>query len=78
MRRISLPVWCLLTLACSGCGTLDPNNRFNVNRGNYSDEYMINKEARSGTQVDHEDVDGLDNWLYSPKHRAINRDLGVD
>ncbi|MBS0262969.1 MAG: hypothetical protein JSS02_13575 [Planctomycetes bacterium] len=77
MRPSAVFVWCLLALL-SGCSMMNPNSRFNVNQGNYSDEYMIHKEARGTEALDHEDADGLDNWLYSPKHRAINRDLGVD
>lgn len=57
---------------------MDPNSPLNVNRGTYSDEYMVRGEARSSDAMEHEDADGLDKWLYSPKYRAINRDLGVD
>lgn len=57
---------------------MDPNSRFNVNRGNYTDEYMVHKEARSTEALEHEDVEGIDKWMLSPKARAINRDLGVD
>ena len=57
---------------------LDPNSRFNVNRGTYSDEYMVHKDARGTEAMDHEDVDGMDKWLHSPKYRAIMSDLGVD
>jgi hypothetical protein len=57
---------------------MDPNSRFNVNRGNYTDEFMVRKEARSTEALEHEDMEGADNWLLSPKARAINRDLGVD
>lgn len=78
MRRSFLAVWLLLPVLCAGCGSLDPNSRFNVNRGSYSDEYLVRKEARGASQLEHEDVDGLDGWLYSPKARAINRDLGID
>lgn len=77
MRRFPVPVWFLLTLASSGC-ILDPNSRLNVNRGSYTDEYLIQKEARGTSDLEHEDADGLDQWLYSPKYRAINRDLGID
>jgi hypothetical protein len=78
MRRSALLVWCLLTLLFSGCAFMDPNSPLNVNRGSYSDEYMVRKEARSSEELEHEDVEGMDKWLYSPKARAINRDLGVD
>ncbi len=57
---------------------MDPNSPLNVNRGTYSDEYMVRKDARASDEMEHEDVDGLDKWLYSPKYRAINKDLGVD
>jgi hypothetical protein len=73
-----LLVWCLLTLLASGCSMLDPNSRFNVNRGTFTDEYMVHKEARSTDALEHEDMEGADQWLLSPKARAINRDLGVD
>jgi hypothetical protein len=56
---------------------MNPDSRFNVNRGTYSDEYTV-KEARSTQGLEHEDMEGADNWLYSPKARAINRNLGVD
>ena len=57
---------------------MDPNSRLNVNRGNYTDEYMVHKEARSTEALEHEDVEGIDKWMLSPKARAINRDLGID
>jgi hypothetical protein len=77
MRRSTVIVCCLFALS-SGCSTLDSNSRWNVNRGDYNDEFMVRKEARGTEALDHEDVDGLDKWLHSPKYRAINKDLGVD
>ncbi|MBI3863822.1 MAG: hypothetical protein HY290_18185 [Planctomycetia bacterium] len=77
MRRSLLCISSLLTLACAGC-MLDPNSWVNVNRGNFADQDGVRREARSTSRLDHEDVDGLDRWLYSPKARAIQNDLGVD
>jgi hypothetical protein len=71
-------VWCLLALLSSGCALMDSNSRFNVNRGDYTDEFMVGKEGRSTQALEHEDMEGADKWLLSPKARAINRDLGVD
>ncbi|HLJ12161.1 MAG TPA: hypothetical protein VKU82_13290 [Planctomycetaceae bacterium] len=76
MRRIALLALCLASTLLSGC---DPNSRFNVNRGDYHDEWDApGQDGRAGQGLDHEDVDGLDKWLHSPKERAINRDLGID
>jgi hypothetical protein len=70
----------LSLLVNSGCTFLNPNNKLNVNRGDYHDEWEAGGvERRASTEgMDHEDADGLDKWLYSPKYRAINRNLGVD
>lgn len=79
MRQTALLAWCALTLLSAGCSMIDPNSRMNVNRGAFNDDYsVVRKEGRSGEQMDHEDTDGMDKWLYSPKARAINRNLGVD
>jgi len=80
MRDTFLILLGLSSLICSGCGTLDPNSRFNVNRGEHHDEWEAGGvERRASTSgLDHEDTDGLDKWLYSPTYRAINRNLGVD
>ena len=83
--RRSLPDTALLLLGLaslflSGCAMFSPNNKLNVNRGDYHDEWEGGGvERRASTEgMDHEDADGLDKWLYSPKYRAINRNLGVD
>jgi len=70
----------LPSLFGTGCSLLNPNSKLNVNRGDYHDEWDGPGVERrsSGEGMDHEDADGADKWLYSPKYRAINRNLGVD
>jgi len=76
MRQIAFVLLGVSTLLASGC-ILDPNSRFNVNRGEYHDEYDIaGKEGRAGSDSE-KDVDPVGQWLYSPEARAINRNLGV-
>lgn len=64
----------------SGCSMFNPNSRLNVNRGDYHDEWEAGGVERraSNDGMEHEDAEGLDNWLHSPKYRAINRNLGLD
>jgi hypothetical protein len=70
----------LSSLFHSGCAMLNPNSPLNVNRGEYHDEWEAGGvERRASTSgMEHEDADGLDKWWYSPKYRAINRNLGLD
>jgi hypothetical protein len=76
MRAILFLVLAASSLFASGC-ILDPNSRFNVNRGEHHDENdMVGKVGRGDTAAE-KDVDPLGQWLYSPEHRAINRNLGV-
>ncbi len=76
MRQLVFLMLGLSSLFASGC-LLDPNSRFNVNRGEYHDEYDIaSKEGRAGEEVEKE-PDRLGRWLYSPKAQAIDRHLGV-
>ena len=78
MRLIALLLLSLLIPLSSGCKPLDPNSKWNVNRGEYHDEYDIaGKEGRYGGEMEKE-PDGLGKWLYSPKARAIDRHLGVE
>ena len=79
MRIFALLVLGSSILSSVGCTMLDPNNRFNVNRGEINDEYSVVRKEGRGTEVpEKENNDGLDNWLYSPTYRAINKNLGVD
>ena len=76
MRPILFLVLATSSLLASGC-IMDPNSRFNVNRGEYHDESdMVGKVGRGDTPAE-KDVDPLGQWLYSPEARAINRNLGV-
>jgi hypothetical protein len=80
MRPTVILLLGLLALIHCGCSMLDPNSKFNVNRGEHHDEWDgagVERRAMSDG-LDHEDVDGLDKWLYSPTYRQINRNLGVD
>jgi hypothetical protein len=80
MRPAVLMLLGLSSLFSSGCALLNPNSKLNVNRGEYNDEWNsagIERQA-SSSGMDHEDTDGIDKWWYSPKYRAINRNLGVD
>ncbi len=83
MRR-PMPATVLMLLGLSflstGCSFFNPNSKLNVNRGDYHDEWEgAGTERRAGTSdMEHEDSDGLDKWLYSPQYRAINRNLGID
>jgi hypothetical protein len=78
MRHAALCLLCLSAALFSGCRMLDPNSKWNPNRGDYRDEFDIQQEARGGEAMDHEDLDGADRWILSPKARAINRNLGID
>ena len=76
MRHSAFALLCLSSWLCSGC-IMDPNSRFNVNRGEFHDENdLVGKEGRGGTDPEKQ-VDPLGQWLYSPEYRAINRNLGV-
>jgi len=62
-----------------GCSMINPNSKINVNRGDYHDEWDAGGVERRATDgMEHEDAEGLDNWIHSPKYRAINRNLGLD
>ncbi len=77
MRLIALLLLSLPALLFCGCKPLDPNSKWNVNRGEYHDEYDIaSKEGRAGEEVEKE-PDRLGRWLYSPKAQAIDRHLGI-
>ena len=80
LRNTALMLLGLSSLFQTGCSMINPNNVLNVNRGEHHDEYesagVERRAANSG--MDHEDADGMDQWLYSPTYRAINRNLGVD
>jgi hypothetical protein len=77
MRTTAILLLGLTSLFASGC-LMDPNSRFNVNRGEHHDEYdLASKEGRGGDAIEKE-PDGLGKWLYSPKARAIDRHLGVE
>jgi hypothetical protein len=77
MRQIAFIWLSLLSSLASGC-VLDPNSGFNVNRGEYHDEYDVaSKEGRSDQAVE-KAPDGMGSWLYSPKARAIARNLGAE
>jgi hypothetical protein len=80
LRNTALLLLGLSSLFNSGCALLNPNSKLIVNRGDYHDEWEGGGvERRASTEgMDHEDADGLDKWWYSPKYRAINRNLGVD
>lgn len=78
MRQSALCFLFLSAALFSGCKMLDPNTRLNPNRGEHHDEFDLRDEARGGEGMDHEDVDGIDKWILSPKARAINRNLGID
>ena len=76
MRPIAFLMLAASSLFASGC-ILDPNSRFNVNRGEYHDENdMVGKVGRGDTAAEKE-VDPMGRWLYSPEAQAINRNLGV-
>ena len=79
MRRIPLLLLCLASPVVSGCAMfgITPDSKLNVNRGEYHDEFTIGREARGTEQLEQE-PDGMGKWLYSPKARAIDRDLGVE
>jgi len=84
MRNSTRPAVLMLlglsSLLSTGCSLLNPNSKLNVNRGEYNDEWGAGGvERRASTDgMEHEDADGLDKWLYSPKYRAIMANLGVD
>jgi hypothetical protein len=78
MRPTALTIVCLATLLLPGCKMFDPDSRFNPNRGEYHDEGdLVSKEGRSDQEIDHA-PDKMGSWLYSPKARAISRNLGVE
>jgi len=78
MRLAPLALLCLAAPLFSGCKMFDPESRLNPNRGEYHDEGdLVGKEGR-GDQSIEPAPDKLGSWLYSPKARAINRNLGVE
>jgi hypothetical protein len=79
-RKTALLLLGMSSFFICGCSMFSPNSKLNVNRGDYHDEWEAGGvERRASTEgMDHEDADGLDKWLYSPRYRAINRNLGVD
>ena len=76
MRTRLCALSCLVSLVLAGCKMLEPNSPLNVNRGTHYDEWSIGDEARAGEAVEKDYNDPLDQWIHSPKYRAINRDLG--
>jgi hypothetical protein len=78
MRPKTLTLLCLATLFFSGCKTFDPESKYNPNRGEYHDEGdLVGKEGRGDQEID-QAPDKMGSWLYSPKARAISRNLGVE
>ena len=76
MRLIVL--LCLLSPLVSGCTMFNPNSKWNVNRGDYHDESdLVGREGRGDQSIERA-PDGMGSWLYSPKARAIQRNLGVE
>jgi hypothetical protein len=78
MRRFIFLTIGLLLASSTGCRFLDPNSPLNPNRGSFSDEFTANNEGRAATALEHEDMEGADPFLLSPKAQAIQRHLGVD
>ena len=77
MRLIALTLLCLFSLLASGC-MFDPNSRFNPNRGEFHDDSdLVGKEGRGDQDVERA-PDKLGSIMYSPKARAITRNLGVE
>jgi hypothetical protein len=68
----------LVSVVCSGCMSLDPNSKLNVNRGEYRDEWNMAGAERNADQEPEKEPDGLGKWLYSPKARAIFKSTGSD
>ena len=80
MRHYPFIVLCLSSLLSSGCAGLglDPNSRFNPNRGEYHDESDIVAREGRGDQPKETAPDNMGSWLYSPKARSIFRNLGTE
>jgi hypothetical protein len=78
MRFVFLVILVLMMPMAAGCAVFNPNSRWNVNRGEYHDDAdLVGREGR-GDQAVEKAPDGMGSWLYSPKARAINRNLGVE
>ena len=78
MRLIALVVVCLTSMFLCGCSTFNANSKWNVNRGEYHDENdLVGKVGRGDQQLE-KPPDGLGSWMYSPKARAIQHNLGVE
>jgi hypothetical protein len=58
--------------------SMDPNSKWNVNRGEYHDEWNQVGSERNSDQEPEKEPDGLGKWLYSPKARAIFKSTGSD
>ena len=70
MRHHTALALCLLSVVSSGCMSLDPNSKWNVNRGEYRDEWSLQWVSRGiSDQEPEKEPDGLGKWLYSPKAR---------
>jgi hypothetical protein len=57
---------------------LNPNSKWNVNRGEYRDEWDTVGVERNAAEEPEKEPDGLGKWLYSPKARAIFKSTGSD
>ncbi len=77
MRALAFLVFGLTSLLASGC-IFDPNSRFNVNRGDAHDEYDVAGQIGRGGDDIEKAPDPMGKWLYSPRYREINRNLGVE
>jgi hypothetical protein len=78
MRRHAALALCLISVVCSGCMSLNPDSKLNVNRGEYRDEWNVVGAERNADQEPEKEPDGLGKWLYSPKARAIFKSTGSD
>ena len=78
MRPITLALICLTSMLHCGCAAFNPDSKWNVNRGEYHDESdLVGKVGRGDQQLE-KPPDGMGSWLYSPKARAIQHNLGVE
>jgi hypothetical protein len=78
MRPIALVLLCLTSTFLCGCSAFNPDSKWNVNRGEYHDESdLVGKVGRGDQQLE-KPPDSMGNWMYSPKARAIQRNLGVE
>jgi hypothetical protein len=76
-RHIAFSMF-LTSVVCSGCMSLSPDSKWNVNRGEYHDEWNMAGAERNADQEPEKEPDGLGKWLYSPKARAIFKSTGSD